>query len=264
MPGKDAAVGTNDSGSGSAAGADVVGQPVRHPRRRRRRDGPEGRAEHPPTPRDDRIGGRPDIRGGGAEVRGERAGEVPGDELAAVEAVPRREPVEPERVRLALPVRVERERQLGARSGPHRGTYAGRHPTQEQRRGLDAHRERPREVLLLDGHLERHGLVVRRGRSPGERDPVEGREPGRDAGVDRRRGILGLQLAQLPLPGQEPQPVAHLGAQAAGEVERPRPRLQPVVGRDRRDPEDLLEHVGRGDRVEELLHGCTALVTALR
>ena len=50
--------------------------------------------------------------------------------------------------------------------------------------------------------------------------------------VDRRSRILALELAELPLPGEEPQRIAHLGAQAAVEFDargRPSSRFQPRI-----------------------------------
>ena len=57
---------------------------------------------------------------------------------------------------------------------------------------------------------------------------------GADARQHRRPGIVAAELAELPLLGQHPQRVAHLGLQRAVEVVRARPSLEAVPARHRR------------------------------
>ena len=72
-----------------------------------------------------------------------------------------------------------------------------------------------------------------------QRDEPGAVVPVGNARGERRGGVFALKLAELPLPGQHPQRVAHFGAQAAREVSRARPCLEPVVGDDAREAEDV-------------------------
>ena len=94
--------------------------------------------------------------------------------------------------------------------------------------------------LPLHGDLERQVPVVVVGGSLGcvrsgpasvqARDaPAHGLEPG----LDRRPCVLAVELAELPLPSQQPQRVGDLRPQTGSEVVGSGERLEPLPGRDR-------------------------------
>ena len=91
--------------------------------------------------------------------------------------------------------------------------------------------------LGLDDRLQRGGhRVVRHDRRAVAARAQAGQRALLDAhpDLDRRAGVLGGELADLPLPGELPQRVVQPGGQAVGEVEALRARFQSGPGGDRR------------------------------
>jgi len=71
--------------------------------------------------------------------------------------------------------------------------------------------------FTLDPRLERNLAVVGQNVGAGT-ITVERGGLISDPRIDWRAGVVAFELAELPLPGQEPERIAHLGAQAALEI----------------------------------------------
>ena len=233
----------------------VVGEAIGNPGGRRLRRGGSVYAEHAPAPGCDRIGRRLDGGGGRAEIGGKRAGRMARQHLFAIKRTGRGDTIERLCVGLARPVGLRVERELHERRGGHRRADAGGNLPQEQLRRLDSRRQRPRECLAFNCDLQRRRLVIRLGCCAGEGHTLEGREAGSEPRIDWGSRIFGLELAELPLPGQEPERVAHLSAEAPGEVDRARPALEPVVCGDCWRSINLFEHLVVGHDFGEMGHG---------
>ena len=153
-------------------------------------------------------------------------------------------------------VHVAGERRLGqrVRRDVARGTAAG------SREGF--RRSSPKKYRLtatciarsrgtgsrLDAGLQRHGAVVRDGGLAVRGVVRQGRRPQQRPRVHRRPGVLSEEFAELPLPRQEPERVAHLGAERPLEVHRPGPSLEPVPALDDRNEPRRIHEDGGGER----------------
>ena len=119
---------------------------------------------------------------------------------------------------------------IGRQSGEHDRVDEG-----GKRARCAAALEAPRELqsrLHPRAQVERHGLAldqcferarrVVEGHDRARARPVRLDRGGavRDLGDHGRAAVVGIELAHLPLPGQHPRRVAHLGAQPGGEVVR--------------------------------------------
>jgi hypothetical protein len=111
----------------------------------------------------------------------------------------------------------------------------------------------PADAPSLDLRLERDLGRERLARAAARLVPRQRRGPHAHLGEDRRPGVVGLELADLPLLAQHPERVAHLRLQRAIEVVSARPALEPVPHGDRRERPLLERGLQIGDHVS-LVH----------
>ena len=109
--------------------------------------------------------------------------------------------------------------------------------------------------LALDEHLQRHGRGVEArcvelgvGRDRAEDEPRRAGDVAAPAGDDRRAAVLGLELAHLPLAGEQPQRVGGAGGEAGRDVVAGRRRLDAGPAGDRRHPCSLRPRARRAAR----------------
>ena len=149
-----------------------------------------------------------------------------------------------------------REREGRYEAGPD-GRHVGRRPDHAEQRLV--HLAMGDEVkgrrLAFDRRFERRRRIIGHGRALTRAVAVDAATGGDETGFDRRAGVLTLELAELPLPGKEPERVARLGAERALEIDIARAAFEPVPALDLGLEERLLEHEVGEDGVFER-HGC--------
>src|SRR5262249_29770803 len=98
---------------------------------------------------------------------------------------------------------------------------------------------RQRDAFALDSGLKRYARGIERERvfAP-KRQAINWLMSKSNSRGDARSRIFAVEFTELPLPGQHPEGVANLRAQAATEVERARARFEAVVGDDSRQSKD--------------------------
>ena len=133
----------------------------------------------------------------------------------------------------------------------------GSQPAQELQAGFGADPlGRDRHGLGLDPRLERHGLVEQV-----DRGLVATAQAGQwrllqlDDGRDRGAGVLALELAELPLPGEHPQRVAEQHLQTGRQIGGERQRLQARPRDDRRHRRQLGIELGVRQVPDRVGHG---------